>query len=65
LTVLGQQLRDVLTKSLEDGPKEIDMFHWLSRTALEYIGQGGLGYSFDTFGKDDVNEYRRAIENIL
>jgi len=41
------------------------MLHWMSRTALECIGRGGLGYSFDTFSKDDMNEYSRAFKNLL
>jgi hypothetical protein len=26
---------------------QIDMAQWMARTALEIIGQSGLGYSFD------------------
>ncbi|KAF7363147.1 Cytochrome p450 [Mycena venus] len=29
------------------GLSQIDVLHWMSRCALELIGQGGLGYSFD------------------
>ncbi|EEB89978.1 hypothetical protein MPER_11874, partial [Moniliophthora perniciosa FA553] len=32
---------------VKDGPKEVDMSSWMGRTALELIGQAGLGYSFD------------------
>ena len=28
-------------------PKEIDVLKWMSRAALELVGQGALGYSFD------------------
>jgi len=26
----------------------VDVLSWMSRTALELVGQAGLGYSFDT-----------------
>lgn len=32
---------------VEDGPREVNMLDWMGRTALELIGQGGLGYSLD------------------
>jgi len=28
---------------VKDGPQEIDILHWTTRTALELIGQSGLG----------------------
>ncbi|KAF8896614.1 cytochrome P450 [Infundibulicybe gibba] len=34
------------------GPQEIDMVHWMTRAALELIGQGGLGYSFDSLQEE-------------
>lgn len=33
-------------------PAEIDMLNWMGRTALELIGQAGLGYSFDPLKED-------------
>ncbi|EED81963.1 predicted protein [Postia placenta Mad-698-R] len=33
------------------------MLKWMGRTALELIGQGGLGYSFDKLVEDGDNEY--------
>ncbi|THV04401.1 cytochrome P450 [Dendrothele bispora CBS 962.96] len=38
----------------EAEPKEIEMLSWMSRAALELIGQAGLGYSFDTLEDDAV-----------
>ncbi|KNZ81927.1 Cytochrome P450 3A9 [Termitomyces sp. J132] len=29
------------------GAQEVDVLHWMSRAALEMIGQSGFGYSFD------------------
>jgi len=32
---------------MKDGSQEVDVLRWMSRTALELIGQSGMGYSFD------------------
>ena len=31
---------------------QIEMFEWLTRAALELIGQSGFGYSFDPLTED-------------
>ncbi|KAI0687587.1 cytochrome P450 [Earliella scabrosa] len=45
-----------------DGPVEIDMHAWMGRTALELIGQAGLGYSFDPLVSDHPDEFANAIK---
>ena len=45
-----------------DGPKELDMLSWMGRTALELVGQGGLGYSFDSLVADTKDEYTEAVK---
>ncbi|KAI0628909.1 cytochrome P450 [Trametes polyzona] len=45
-----------------DGPVELDMLNWMSRTALELIGQSGLGYSFDPLVADSADEFGTAIK---
>ena len=35
---------------------------WISRASLEFIGQGGLGYSFDALDKTKVNKYIEAVK---
>jgi len=46
-----------------NGPQEIDVVQWMRQTALELIGQAGLGYSFGTFeGKDDT--YGRTLKDL-
>ncbi|KAK7466276.1 hypothetical protein VKT23_005004 [Stygiomarasmius scandens] len=59
-----------LEKSLENqvklGPREIDMLSWMARTALELIGQSGLGYSFDPMTEDAIpHPYTKAIKELL
>jgi hypothetical protein len=42
------------------------MLRWLSRTALEYIGQGGLGYSFENLDENGrSNVYARVVKDFL
>ena len=47
------------------GSKEIDMLNWMGRTALELVGQGGLGYSFDPLVADTQNSFGEAIKAFL
>ncbi|KAJ2919029.1 hypothetical protein MD484_g1463, partial [Candolleomyces efflorescens] len=42
-----EKLQDTFSKKVSNGPQEIEMTQWMARTALEIIGRGGLGYSFD------------------
>ena len=61
---LSAQLRDVMIERVQSGPKEMDIFVWLSRTALELIGQGGLGHSFDPLTQDaPPNEFANAVKS--
>ena len=50
---------------MKDGPQEIDILHWMGRTALELIGQGGLGTSFDPLVEDVKNPFAEAIKNLV
>ena len=39
---------------IADGPQDVDIVEWMRKTALELIGQAGLGYSFGTLeGRND------------
>ena len=42
---------------------EIDMLAWMGRTALELVGQAGLGYSFEQLTSDAPDELGTAIKN--
>jgi hypothetical protein len=37
----------------------------MSRTALELIGQGGLGYTFDPLVRDMENAFTNAIKDFV
>ncbi|KAG1740657.1 cytochrome P450 [Suillus lakei] len=58
-------LRDSIAAQVQYGPCEINMLEWLSRTALELVGQSGLGYSFDCLKEGYTNPYSAAVENLL
>ena len=39
------------------------MLAWMGRTALELIGQAGLGYSFDPLVADSMDEFAGAVKS--
>ena len=43
---------------------EVDVLAWMGRTALELVGQAGLGYSFDPLVSDSEDEYGAAIKAV-
>jgi len=51
---VAYKLRDAFADRTKDGPREIEVLSWMSRTALELIGRSGLGYSFDPLTEDGV-----------
>ncbi|KAI0689235.1 cytochrome P450 [Cytidiella melzeri] len=60
-----RQLRTAIEARVSDTPVEIDMLHWMNRTALELIGQGGLGYSFDPLTEDAIHPFGEAIKDLV
>lgn len=60
---VAHSLQDALSAQVEEGPKDLDMVSWTSRAALELIGQGGLGHSFDSLTKDTPNPYGKALKD--
>ncbi|KAF9448713.1 cytochrome P450 [Macrolepiota fuliginosa MF-IS2] len=60
-----ERLRTTLTRKVKDGPQELDILWWMTRTALELIGQSGMGYSFDPLVDDrDHHPYPRSIKKL-
>ncbi|KAK7688291.1 hypothetical protein QCA50_008661 [Cerrena zonata] len=58
-------LRDAMKKKLEEGSDEIDILGWMHRCALELVGQGGLGYSFDPLMEERHDEYGAALKEFI
>ncbi|KAI0070120.1 cytochrome P450 [Panus rudis PR-1116 ss-1] len=59
------KMREAVVREVSDGTKEIDMLNWMTRVALELVGQGGLGHSFDPLDKDEVNPFAEYIKDLV
>lgn len=59
------QLRQGIAAQIGENGKDIGVLSWLGRTALELIGQGGLGYSFDPLVKEESNAFGDAVKAYL
>ncbi|KAI0789221.1 cytochrome P450 [Abortiporus biennis] len=62
---IAHKLRDAIAVQVKETPRDLDMLRWIGRTALELIGQGGLGYSFDPLVEDKPNDFGDAMKNFL
>lgn len=58
------QMRDRIARELKDGPQEINLMKWFSRTALEYIGRGGFGYSFGPLDNPEAAAFSDSISSV-
>ncbi|KAI0641776.1 cytochrome P450 [Trametes meyenii] len=56
------QLQIAIESRVCAGQTEIDMVDWMGRVALEFIGQAGLGYSFDPLVEDKSDKYATALK---
>ena len=63
---ITHKLQDAISMRVKDGQSEIDMLDWMGRTALELVGQAGLGWSFDPLVEDTVgNNLGTAVKSIM
>ncbi|KAM5540029.1 hypothetical protein V8D89_006169, partial [Ganoderma adspersum] len=60
-----ERLRTALESQVEHGPKDLDVLAWMGRTALELIGRGGLGYSFDPLVAKSKDEFMESIKAFI
>jgi hypothetical protein len=58
------QLEQAMLFKVDAGPTEIDVTGWLTRTALELIGQSGLGHSFGDFSENTHNPFADAAKDL-
>ncbi|KAL7277359.1 hypothetical protein ACG7TL_009219 [Trametes sanguinea] len=56
-------LIEAISFRLQQGPADIDMLNWMSRTALELIGQTVIGHSFDPLTEDVADDYAEAVKS--
>ncbi|KZT65623.1 cytochrome P450 [Daedalea quercina L-15889] len=59
------KLRSAIASRVSEGQREIDMLGWMGRVALELVGQGGLGYSFDPLVTDSTDTYGEALKSLV
>jgi len=46
--------------------RQIDVLSWMTRTALELVGQSGLGYSFDNLTEDEIpHRYTQSAKQLM
>ncbi|KAI0713903.1 cytochrome P450 [Earliella scabrosa] len=62
---ITDKLRIAIETRVKDGPRELDILGWMGRTALELIGQGGLGHSFDPLIAESRDEYTEAVKAMV
>ncbi|KAL5482415.1 hypothetical protein ACEPAI_9009 [Sanghuangporus weigelae] len=60
---IAHKLCTVLEKESSRGQDHFDVMKWISRAALEYVGQGGLGYTFDALDMTRTNAYSEAMKS--
>ena len=59
------QMRESIQAELDGAEKEMNMFTWIHRAALEALGRGGLGCSLDPVNaKSSSNEYGEALKAV-
>ncbi|KAI8969791.1 cytochrome P450 [Trametes punicea] len=58
------KLVEAVSSRVGDGSVDIDMMNWMSRTALELIGQSGIGHSFDPLTEDVADAYAEAVKTL-
>ncbi|RDB27404.1 hypothetical protein Hypma_004362 [Hypsizygus marmoreus] len=57
--------REAVQRQTTSGDSILDMSEWMSRVALEMVGQTILGYSFDPLDSPHNNPYTSAIKELI
>lgn len=70
MITLFPQLTSVLNREAnihktDTGETVLDMSEWMSRVALETVGQTILGYSFDPLDSPSNNAYTSAVKELM
>ncbi|KAI0359965.1 cytochrome P450 [Trametes cingulata] len=59
------KLRDAIEARVAAGATEVDVAGWMARAALELVGQGGLGHSFDPLIQETKADYTEAVKALI
>ncbi|KAL7277367.1 hypothetical protein ACG7TL_009229 [Trametes sanguinea] len=63
---VANRLVTAISYRANDTPREIDVLDWMGRTALEIIGEAGMGHSFDPLVEDEATDpYTKAAKDYL
>ncbi|KAI0072182.1 cytochrome P450 [Panus rudis PR-1116 ss-1] len=63
---VANNLREGINNQLKGSTQEVDILRWMHRTALELVGQGGLGHSFDPLTDPGYySEYAQAMKDFF
>lgn len=62
---VAHRLRTAVETQVGSTHAEVNVLNWMTRTALELIGQGGLGYSFDPLTEDKRNPFADALKQFM
>ncbi|OSD01429.1 cytochrome P450 [Trametes coccinea BRFM310] len=63
---VANRLVTAISHRANDTPREIDVLDWMGRTALEIIGEAGMGHSFDPLVEDEATDpYTKAAKDYL
>ncbi|KAH9832026.1 cytochrome P450 [Rhodofomes roseus] len=62
---IGRKIRDAISAQVGDAKAEVNVLGWMNRSALEFIGQGGLGYSFDPLVTESKDAYADTLKSLL
>ena len=65
LTINITQLEEAIEQRVRAQPTEVNMVMWMGRTALELVGQAGLGYSFDKLTEETPDELGDALKSFM
>ncbi|RXW15627.1 hypothetical protein EST38_g10219 [Candolleomyces aberdarensis] len=62
---IANKTRKAFLLKVNKGEKEIEVASWMTRTALELIGQSGFGYSFDSLEEGSkMHPYAASIKGL-
>ena len=59
------QLRDRIAKQVGSTGADVELLDWMASAALELIGQGGLGHSFNALDINKPSPYKEALRNLV
>ncbi|KAF9002260.1 cytochrome P450 [Cyathus striatus] len=63
---VAHKLHNTLVSQIQNGANELDMSNWMTRMALELVGQSGLGFSFDPMTEGAPSHpYSKAVKELV